>query len=321
MWFLVNNIHYSVLLNESVELLNIKKDGIYVDATLGMGGHSERILKYLDQGWLYCFDQDTQAIEIARERLEKQFNNFTIINSNFSNLKNELNQLGVEKIDGIIYDLGVSSLQFDEESRGFSYRFDAELDMRMDLNGSLTAKKIVNEYSYEDLSRVLFEYGGEKFSRQIAKNICKIREEREIVTTFELVDIIKSSLPQKELRKKGHPAKKSFQALRIEVNKELDVLEKSLNEAVEILNIGGRIGVITFQSLEDIIAKRFFNSLINIEYPKDIPVILDEFKPVLKKVTRKNIKPSKEELEENNRSSSAQLRVVEKVKEYEKKEK
>ncbi len=307
------------MLNETIELLDIKSDGIYVDATLGMGGHSEKILAHLNAGHLYCFDQDADAIKLANERLSKNFSNFTIIKSNFANLKTELNNLGVSKIDGIVYDLGVSSLQFDEESRGFSYRFDATLDMRMDISNTLSAKEVVNSYSFEQLSKVIYQYGGEKFSRQIASNICKQREIAPINTTFELVEIIKKSLPQKELRKKGHPAKKTFQALRIEVNKELDVLSKSLEEAVEILNIGGRIAVITFQSLEDIIAKKFFNSLINIEYPKDVPIILDEFKPVLKKVTRKNVKPSEQELSENNRSSSAQLRVVEKVKEYEKK--
>ncbi len=314
----MNDIHYSVLLNESIEMLNLKSDGIYVDATLGMGGHSEEILKHIPNGWLYCFDQDTQAIELASQRLGKSFNNFTIINSNFANLKSELAKLNVKNIDGIIYDLGVSSLQFDSDERGFSYRYDAILDMRMDLSNSLTAKEIVNSYSYDELSKVFFKYGGEKFSRSIAKNICKIRESSEINTTFELVEIIKNSMPQKELKKKGHPAKKTFQALRIEVNKELDVLSKSLEEAVEILNVGGRIGVISFQSLEDMVAKTYFNSLINIEYPKDIPVVLDEFQPILKKVSRKNIKPSDEELKENSRSKSAQLRVVEKVREYEK---
>ncbi len=315
----MNDIHYSVLLDESIELLNIKSDGIYVDATLGMGGHSEAILSCLSSGHLYSFDQDIEAINIAKKRLENSFDKFTIINSNFSNLKVELEKLGVRKIDGIIYDLGVSSLQFDKETRGFSYRFDAVLDMRMDLSSNFTAKNIVNEYDFDELAYVLYVYGGEKFSRNIAKNICNYRQKKEIETTFELVEIIKKSLPQKELRKKGHPAKKTFQALRIEVNKELDVLSESLQAAVEMLNIGGRVAVISFQSLEDTITKRFFNSLINIDYPKDIPVILDEFLPVLKKVTKKNIKPSKKELDENTRSSSAQLRVVEKVRDYEKK--
>lgn len=314
----MNDIHYSVLLNESIEMLNLKSDGIYVDATLGMGGHSEAILKHIPKGWLYCFDQDDQAIALATERLSSSFSNFTIIKSNFANLKFELNKLGVDRIDGIIYDLGVSSLQFDSDERGFSYRYDAILDMRMDLSNPLTAKEIVNTYSFDDLSTIMYKYGGEKYSRSIAKNICKLRESKEIATTFELVEIIKNSMPQKELRKKGHPAKKAFQALRIEVNKELDVLSKSLKEAVEILNIGGRIGVISFQSLEDMVAKAYFNSLINIDYPKDVPVILDEFQPILKKVSRKNIKPSEEELQENSRSKSAQLRVVEKVREYEK---
>lgn len=314
----MNNIHYSVLLNESIEMLNLKEDGIYVDATLGMGGHSEAILKHIPKGMLYCFDQDTQAIELAKERLSTNFTNFKIIKSNFANLKEELTKLGVNKIDGIIYDLGVSSLQFDSDERGFSYRFDSQLDMRMDLSNDLTAKKIVNTYSYDDLANVMFKFGGEKFSRSIAKNICKFREDKEIDTTFELVEIIKNSLPQKELRKKGHPAKKTFQALRIEVNKELDVLSKSLEEAVDMLNVNGRICLISFQSLEDMIAKAYFNSLINFEYPKDIPVVPDEYLPVLKKVSRKNIKPSEVELDENTRSRSAQLRVVEKVREYEK---
>lgn len=313
----MNNIHYSVLLNESIEMLNIKSDGIYVDATLGMGGHSEAILKLIPNGWLYCFDQDEQAIELASSRLNNNFSNFTIIKSNFVNLKNELNKLGVNKIDGIIYDLGVSSLQFDSNTRGFSYRFDADLDMRMDLSNAVTAKEIVNNYSCDELANVIYRYGGEKFSRLIAKNICKFRSEEEISTTFQLVEIIKNSLPQKELRKKGHPAKKTFQALRIEVNKELDVLSASLTDAVNMLNVGGRICLISFQSLEDMIAKAYFNTLINMDYPKDIPVVLDKYKPVLKKVSRKNIKPNEKELMENKRSKSAQLRVVEKVREYE----
>lgn len=309
----MNEIHYSVLLNESIEMLNIKENGIYVDATLGMGGHSEEILKKIKTGKLYCFDQDIEAIEIANERLSENFKNFEIIKSNFSELKTELNNRGVNSIDGIIYDLGVSSLQFDSEGRGFSYRFDAELDMRMDLSSKLTAKSIVNEYDYKELADILIRYGGEKNSRIISNAICNYRKNKEIVTTFELVEIIKGCLPQKTLRKKGHPAKKTFQALRIEVNKELDVLSKSLEEAVSMLNVGGRICVISFQSLEDMIAKAYFNSLINIDYPKDIAIVLDEYKPILKKVSKKNIKPSEKELGENNRSSSAQLRVVEKV--------
>ncbi|MFV0498772.1 MAG: 16S rRNA (cytosine(1402)-N(4))-methyltransferase RsmH [Bacilli bacterium] len=313
----MNDIHYSVLLHESIEMLNLKHNGVYVDATLGIGGHSQEILKHIKNGWLYCFDQDETAITLAKRRLN-EYDNFTIIKSNFSNLKNELKKHGVNKIDGIIYDLGVSSLQFDSKERGFSYRFDALLDMRMDLGSDLDAKYVVNNYSEIEIANIIYMYGGEKFSRSIAKNICKCRKQKQIETTFELVDIIKSSLPQKELRKKGHPAKKTFQALRIEVNKELDVLKKSLEEAVSILNVGGRIGVISFQSLEDIIAKSYFNSLINIDYPKDIPILDEKCHPVLKKISRKNIKPTLEELEVNSRSKSAQLRVVEKVREYEK---
>ncbi len=317
MWYLVSkDIHYSVLLEESIDSLEIDPNGVYVDATLGMGGHSEKILEQLDKGHLYSFDQDESAIKIAKKRLS-QYSNFTIIKSNFSNLKSELEKLNVNKIDGIIYDLGVSSLQFDEDSRGFSYRFDAKLDMRMNLDDKISAYEVINNYSFEELRDVFYKYGEEKFSPQIARKICEKRELKNIETTFELVDIIKSSLTQKRLKQKGHPAKKVFQALRIEVNKELNVLKQSLEQAVEILNINGRIAVISFQSLEDKVVKSYFKKLMEVDVPKEIVIVPDHLKPILEKVTRKNIKPSEKELSENHRSHSAQLRVVKKVKDYE----
>ena len=250
--------HITVLKEEAVDALNIKDDGIYVDATLGGGGHSSLILSKLKKGHLYSFDQDDYAISRAKEKLDTVGNNYTIIKSNFVNLKERLNELGVYHIDGILYDLGVSSFQFDMEERGFSYRLDGPLDMRMNQNQELSAKTIVNEWPVSKLIEIFYRYGEEKFAKQIAFQIDKVRHEKEISTTFELVDIIKSALPQKVLKQKGHPAKQVFQALRVAVNDELTVFEKSLLDALDMLNSDGRAVVITFQSLEDRICKSIF---------------------------------------------------------------
>ena len=255
-----NYTHYSVLLKESIDMLNIKPDGIYVDCTLGGGGHSLEILKKLTTGHLYAFDQDKYAIEKARLRLKDHLDKLTIINTNFANILPALNDLGVEHVDGIIYDLGVSSFQFDIPERGFSYRFDGPLDMRMNQDDSLSAYDIINNYSENELKRILYEYGEEKFAPSIARLIVKTRATKPIETTFELVEVIKKALPAAVLRKPGHPAKQTFQALRIEVNGELDVLKESLEDALKLLNKEGRVVVITFQSLEDRIVKQIYNS-------------------------------------------------------------
>ena len=305
--------HISVLLNEGIEGLNIKEDGIYVDATLGGGGHSSEILKRLTTGHLYAFDQDDFAINKAKDRLDQIGSNYTIIKSNFVNLKLELNKLGVEKIDGIIYDLGVSSFQFDDPSRGFSYKYDAFLDMRMNQDAKLTAHTIVNSYSVEEISKIFSKYGEEPFAFPIAKKIIAARNIKPINTTLELVDVIKSALPQKVLNKKGHPAKQVFQALRIAVNDELQVFEKSLLQAIEMTNVGGRIAVITFHSLEDRICKHTFKEYSEVKVPKNLPIVVTELAP-LKLITKSPILPSEEELEYNNRAHSAKLRVAEKQK-------
>ena len=305
--------HISVLLEECIEGLNIKEDGIYVDATLGGGGHSSEILKRLTTGHLYCFDQDDFAINKARARLSEIGSNFTIIKSNFVNLKEELAKLNVNHIDGIIYDLGVSSFQFDDPERGFSYKYDAYLDMRMDQSATLTAHDIVNTYSLDEISKIISKYGEDPFAYKIAKKIVEARNIKPINTTFELVDVIKSALPQKILNKKGHPAKQTFQALRIAVNDELQVFEKSVLQAIDITNIGGRIVVITFHSLEDRICKHTFKEFSEIKVPKNLPIVINELAP-LKLITKSPILPSEEELEFNNRAHSAKLRIAEKQK-------
>ena len=307
--------HFSVLLNESIEALNIKEDGIYVDCTLGGGGHSSKILEKLTTGKLYCFDQDEYAIKVATEKLSKINNNFEIIYSNFSNIKSSLSELGVEKVDGILYDLGVSSFQLDMGERGFSYNSDAELDMRMDQNAYLTAKNVVNEYSLDELTKIFYDYGEEKFSYLIAKKIVAARSVKPINTTFELVDIIKSALPAAILRKSKHPAKKIFQAIRIEVNKELSVFQKSLEDAFGLLNDEGRIVVITFHSLEDRLCKRMFKEKSTVNLPADMPIIPKEYLPKYELVFKKAVIPSDEELSVNNRSHSAKMRAIRKIKE------
>lgn len=303
--------HITVLKEEAVEALNIKDDGIYVDATLGGGGHSSLILSKLKKGHLYSFDQDDYAISRAKEKLDTVGNNYTIIKSNFVNLKERLNELGVYHIDGILYDLGVSSFQFDMEERGFSYRLDGPLDMRMNQNQELSAKTIVNEWPVSKLIEIFYRYGEEKFAKQIAFQIDKVRHEKEIFTTFELVDIIKSALPQKVLKQKGHPAKQVFQALRVAVNDELTVFEKSLLDALDMLNSDGRAVVITFQSLEDRICKSIFKEKSTLDIPEGLPVIIKEEAP-FELISRKPILPSEEELNNNNRSHSAKMRILRK---------
>lgn len=306
--------HVTVLLNEAVAGLDIKEDGIYVDCTLGGAGHSCEILKRLTTGHLYCFDQDEIAIKEARSRLEKVGNNFTIIYANFKDLKEKLSELGINKVDGVLFDLGVSSPQFDQGERGFSYNFDARLDMRMNRSNELDAYKIVNEYPYEKLVEIMYKYADEKFAKQIARKIESKRSKAPIETTFQLVDVIKEALPAFAKRKTGHPAKRTFQALRIAVNDELNVFDKALSNALDILNVNGRIAVITFHSLEDKICKYTFNDVSKLkDVPKGIPVIPEYLKPKFKLVNKKPIIASDEELENNHRAHSAKLRIIERI--------
>lgn len=304
--------HKSVLLNEVIDNLNIKEDGIYVDATLGYAGHSSKILSKLTRGHLYGFDQDDFAITKSKEKLSTISNNYTIIRSNFSNLKRELLKENITSIDGILFDLGMSSVQIDDKTRGFSFKQDAKLDMRMDTTSSFSAYDVVNTYSYQDLVRILRDYGEEKYATSIARNIEKRRNIKPIITTFELVDIIKSSMPMKAMRE-GHPAKRTFQAIRIEVNHELEVLETGLRQALDLLNINGRCCVITFQSLEERIVKNIYREYSSIPPEmKNLPYIPEEYLPKYK-IVSKNITPSKEEIEENSRAHSAKLSVIERI--------
>lgn len=306
-------MHKSVLLNETIDNLNIIEDGVYVDATLGFGGHSGLILEKIKRGFLFAFDQDDMAIEYSEKKLKEKGNNFEIIKSNFAYMKEELGRRNISKVDGIIFDLGVSSPQLDEGKRGFSFHKDARLDMRMDTSKSLSAYEVVNEYSYEELVRILREYGEEKYASSIAKNIVKEREIKKIETTLELVDIIKRSVPYSYSNDK-HPARKTFQAIRIEVNNELEVLKIALESALDLIKVGGRVCVITFHSLEDRIVKDTFNKYSKVDSNlSKLPFIPEEYKPKYKIVA--NISPSKEEIEENNRSRSARLRVIERIKE------
>lgn len=308
--------HITVLLHETIDQLDVQPDGIYVDATLGGAGHSEYLLSKLgDKGHLYTFDQDQTAIDNAQKRLAPYIERgmVTFIKDNFRNLKTRLNEVGVEKIDGICYDLGVSSPQLDERERGFSYKQDAPLDMRMNQEAALTAYQVVNQYPYNDLVRIFFKYGEDKFSKQIARKIEQAREIKPIETTTELAEIIKSAKPAKELKKKGHPAKQIFQAIRIEVNDELGAADESIQQAIDLLAVGGRISVITFHSLEDRLTKQLFKEASTVDVPKGLPFIPDNLQPKLELVSRKPILPSKEELEANNRAHSAKLRVARKV--------
>lgn len=308
--------HITVLLHETVDMLDIKPDGIYVDATLGGAGHSAYLLSKLnDNGHLYCFDQDQKAIDNAQVFLKSYVDRgmVTFIKANFRHLKSELNALGVTEIDGILYDLGVSSPQLDERERGFSYKQDAPLDMRMDSDAALTAYHVVNDYPFQDLVRIFFKYGEDKFSKQIARKIEQARAIKPIETTAELAEIIKSAKPAKELKKKGHPAKQIFQAIRIEVNDELGAADESIQEAMTMLALNGRISVITFHSLEDRLTKQLFKEASTVDVPKGIPFIPGDMQPKFELVTRKPILPSQEELLANNRAHSAKLRVARKV--------
>lgn len=302
--------HIPVLLNETIEGLNIKKDGIYVDCTMGGAGHSSEILKRLTTGHLYCFDQDQMVIEKSKKRLEEVGSNFTIIQDNFVNIKSGLENLGITHVDGILYDLGVSSFQLDIPERGFSYQHDAPLDMRMDQTKDFSAYDVVNMYSENELRKVLLEYGEEKFAGLIVKKIIK---NRPIETTYQLVEVIKSALPAAVLRKEKHPAKKTFQAIRIEVNKELIVFRKSLMDAFDLLNKNGRICVITFHSLEDRICKHMFKEKCTLDLPHDLPIIPVGYHIDFELVNKKAITASQEELAINNRSHSAKLRVIERI--------
>lgn len=305
-------VHVPVLLSEVISGLDIKQNGIYVDCTLGGGGHASEILKQIPNGHLYGFDQDPFAILKATSKLSEVGKNFTIIQSNFVNLKEELLSIGVEKVDGFLFDLGVSSFQLDDGERGFSYHVDAELDMRMDPDNSVTAQTIVNEYSESQLVKIFFEFGEEKFSKQIARKIIQSRTQKTIRNTLELVDVIKSALPIAVLHKKSHPARHIFQALRIAVNRELDVLTPSFSAAKEMLNSSGRICVITFHSLEDRITKQLFKEWTSEPVIPGLPFIPDELKPKYNLITKKAIDPSDDELEKNSRSHSAKLRIIEK---------
>lgn len=301
--------HYSVLKSELVDALAVKENGIYVDATAGGGGHSSLILSKLKSGHLYAFDQDDYALKRSDEVLSKISSNYTLIKANFKNIKEKLEALGINKIDGIIYDLGVSSFQLDMKERGFSYREDAKLDMRMDQNQKLTALEVVNEYPLAKLIEILYKYGEEPNAKLIANAIVK---NRPINTTLELVEVIKKALPMKVLKKKGHPAKLTFQAIRIEVNDELNVLEESLRKTLGMLNSNCSCAVITFQPLEDKIVKHVFKELSTVDLPKNIPLTKD-IMPKYKMEVRKPILPTDLELEENHRSHSARLRILTRI--------
>ena len=307
--------HKSVLLEETIRNLKVKPDGIYVDGTLGGGGHAYEVCRQLSaKGSLIGIDQDEAAIEAAGERLQEFGDKVTIIRSNYCNMKKELQKIGISSVDGIVLDLGVSSYQLDNAERGFTYREDVPLDMRMDRRGSRTAKDIVNTYTENELYRVLRDYGEEKFAKKIARNICTARMDKPIETTGELIELIKQSIPMKMRAVGGHPAKKTFQAIRIELNQELEVLRNSLDDMIKLLNDGGRICIITFHSLEDRIVKTNFKRNENpCTCPPDFPVCVCGKKPMGKVITRKPILPDEEEIAVNKRSKSAKLRVFERT--------
>ncbi|WP_231839069.1 16S rRNA (cytosine(1402)-N(4))-methyltransferase RsmH [Staphylococcus carnosus] len=301
------------MLRETIDELNVKKDGVYVDCTLGGAGHALYLLNQLDEnGHLIAIDQDLTAIENAKEVLKDHLDQVTFVHSNFRQINQILDDLDIDKVDGIYYDLGVSSPQLDVPERGFSYHQDARLDMRMDQTQELSAYEVVNEWPYEDLVRIFYRYGEEKFSKQIARRIEKTRENEPIETTLQLVDVIKEGIPAKARRKGGHPAKRVFQAIRIAVNDELKAFEDSLEQAIERVKVHGRISVITFHSLEDRLCKQIFQEYEKgPEVPRGLPIIPEEYTPKLKRVNRKPISASEEDLAENNRARSAKLRVAE----------
>ena len=305
--------HISVMLNETIDYLNIKEDGVYVDCTLGGAGHALYLLNQLnDEGRLIAIDQDLTAIENAKEVLKEHLHKVTFVHNNFRELTNILKELNIEKVDGIYYDLGVSSPQLDVPERGFSYHHDAKLDMRMDQTQSLSAYEVVNEWSYEALVKIFYRYGEEKFSKQIARRIEANREQQPIEMTLQLVDIIKEGIPAKARRKGGHPAKRVFQAIRIAVNDELSAFEDSIEQAIENVKVNGRISVITFHSLEDRLCKQIFQEYEKgPEVPRGLPIIPEAYSPKLKRVNRKPITATEEDLDENNRARSAKLRVAE----------
>ncbi|MDW3898736.1 16S rRNA (cytosine(1402)-N(4))-methyltransferase RsmH [Staphylococcus saprophyticus] len=305
--------HVSVMLKETIDYLNIKEDGVYVDCTLGGAGHALYLLNQLgDEGRLIAIDQDTTAIENAKEVLKEHLHKVTFVHNNFRKITEILNDLNIEKVDGIYYDLGVSSPQLDVPERGFSYHHDAKLDMRMDQTQSLSAFEVVNEWEFEKLVRIFHRYGEEKFSKQIARRIEQNREQKPIETTLELVDVIKEGIPAKARRKGGHPAKRIFQAIRIAVNDELSAFEDSLEQAIDAVKMDGRISVITFHSLEDRLCKQMFQEYEKgPDVPRGLPVIPKAYTPKLKRVNRKPIIATDEDLEENNRARSAKLRVAE----------
>lgn len=306
--------HETVLLKEATDGLAVVPTGTYVDATLGRAGHTRRILGKLTTGQLYAFDQDEAAISAVTAAMTPLPPNLHLIHNNFRELQQALAAQGVTQVDGVLYDLGVSSPQFDDSQRGFSYRFDAPLDMRMDQSQSLTAKIVINEWSFQDLVRIFSRYGEEKFAKQIARQIERARAEKPIETTFELVELIKAGIPAKARRTGGHPAKRVFQAVRIAVNDELGALEASLTQALVLLAPGGRISVITFQSLEDRLVKTMFKEKTTVQdVPRDLPVIPQDAKPDFRLVNRKPILPSAAELATNHRAHSAKLRVIEKL--------
>ena len=307
-------MHYTVMKKESINGLNLKDDGVYVDATLGYAGDSSEILKRVKKGFLFAFDQDEEAIVSSQSKLEKVGQNFLIIKSNFLYMKEELEKKDVSKVDGILFDLGVSSPQLDEDYRGFSYHKNARLDMRMDRTQDLSAYEVVNEYDEKHLSDIIFRFGEEKYAKSIARNIVKERQNKKIETTFELVDIIKKSMPYKETIK-SHPARQTFQAIRIEVNHELDILEEAMRKALSLLKVNGRMVVITFHSLEDRIVKDVFREVTSIpNVVKGLPDIPNEYLPDYKLINNKPIVANEKELIENNRSRSAKLRIIERIK-------
>lgn len=306
--------HVSVLLQESISSLNLLENSVVVDATLGYGGHSSNILERISKGYLFAFDQDSEAIRYSTDRLSSIGTNFTIIKSNFVNMKEELEKRGINKVDAVLFDLGVSSPQLDDESRGFSFHNDARLDMRMDRDQKLSAYEVVNEYSEQDLARIFYKYGEDKFSKSVARRIVEYRKEKPIETTLELVEVIKSGVPMK-YRINKHPARQIFQAIRIEVNHELDVIEPALSQALELLNVGGKVAVITFHSLEDRLVKNYFKEMTKIDDKvKGMPNIPDEYLPDFKLVVNKAIIPSDSEIENNPRARSSKLRVIERIK-------